>query len=590
MKKAKSEEATDSTGNSNSTPTSTAIDINTNIDATANAASAAPTSPPTATQYIAPPSNFLKLPPELQNVDFTKRISWRKWNCTTHNSNSKNFITPMNTKPTFSNPKSPALEFHVHAISSSGTCRARATTLHLPNNHSVPTPIFMPVGTKGTIKSLTTEEIEHEPSLSCPIILGNTYHLALQPGTELIREMGGLHTFMKWEHGGILTDSGGFQMVSLLKLAEITEEGVTFENPFLEKNTNIMNNGGNGGNGGDDKNKNDESDKDENDDDDDDDTTNNPNSLKRAREEDTSSPSSSLLPQPPSQSQRMLLRPEDSIRHQNNIGSDIMMALDDVVSSLADDNERFTIATYRTLRWLDRCITAHECPKEQNLFAIVQGGLDVSLGGLREQCLAGFMKRDDDIPGYAIGGLAGGESKDDFWKVVNLCCQALPDDKPRYLMGVGYPLDLVVCTALGVDMYDCVYPTRTARFGNALVRGGTNGSGTLRLKSSEFYNDDRVIMDGCTCQACAGGFTRGQLHTLLKRGNPLAASLMTNHNIAYMMFLVRGMRNAILEDQYEKYVLDFLNDHFIGSEKGGEDVPQWVRDALHAAGIDVDKR
>jgi len=160
---------------------------------------------------------------------------------------------------------------------------------------------------------------------------------------------------------------------------------------------------------------------------------------------------------------KILLKPEESMRTQNSIGADVMMQLDDVVSSIYDDFERFEEATYRTLRWLDRCIDSNSNKKEQNLFAIVQGGLDVSLGGLREVCLEGFRRRDDKIPGYAIGGLAGGESKDDFWKVVSQCCKSLPTNKPRYLMGVGYPVDLVVCTALGVDMYDCVYPTRTAR-------------------------------------------------------------------------------------------------------------------------------
>ena len=469
------------------------------------------TSVSTASEFIVPPDQFLSLPPELKDVDFSIPVSWRKFAPYTDQTLP---LIPIGTNPEFTE-KYPALCFYVHATSG----RARATTVHLPSKRAVPTPIFMPVGTKGTIKSLTTEEICHDESLNCPIILGNTYHLALQPGTELIKDMDGLHKFMHWDRG-ILTDSGGFQMVSLLKLAEITEEGVTFENPF-EQGSN----------------------------------------------------------------ERMLLRPEDSITHQNNIGSDIMMALDDVVSSVTDNDERFEIATYRTLRWLDRCFAAHTKPKEQNLFAIVQGGLDTKVGGLREKCLAGFRARDDMIPGYAIGGLAGGESKEDFWKVVDQCCKALPDDKPRYLMGVGYPLDLVVCSALGVDMYDCVYPTRTARFGVALVPG--SAPGTLRLKSNEFSNDHRVIMEGCGCPACKGGYTRARLHTLLKRNNPLAASLMTTHNIAYMMFLVRGMRDAVMENRYGDYVRTFIRDQFRGTENGGQDVPQWVNDALEAAGIEL---
>lgn len=503
---------------------------------------------PTATQFVVPPSDFLKLPAELEGVDFTKRISWRKYKPYHHSSEEKGAttiasslpITSIGTKPEFTS-LSPALCFHVHGISG----RARATTVHLPRGRAVPTPMFMPVGTKGTIKSLTTEEIIDEEALNCPIILGNTYHLALQPGTDLIRDMGGLHQFMGWDRG-ILTDSGGFQMVSLLKLAEITEEGVAFENPF----------------------KNNEHDLD---------------SISLTPEQKNTAHGDLSLET--GKSDRLLLRPEDSITHQNNIGSDIMMALDDVVSSVADNEERFTIATYRTLRWLDRCYAAHKKPLEQNLFPIVQGGLDTSLGGLREKCLAGFRLRDSKMPGYAIGGLAGGESKDDFWRVVDQCCKALPDDKPRYLMGVGYPLDLVVCSALGVDMYDCVYPTRTGRFGVALVPG--ESPGTMKLKSNEYSNDPRVIMEGCKCIACKGGISRARLHFLLKSDNPLAATLLTHHNIAYMMFLVRGMREAIMNDTYGDYVRNFVNDQFRGKQNGGQDTPKWVVDALHSAGIQL---
>jgi queuine tRNA-ribosyltransferase len=457
-----------------------------------------------------------KLPAELEGIDFTRRISWGKYfpypdpNRDGHLAAPLS-VLPVGTEPSFTD-KSPALCHHVHAVSG----RARACTLHLPRG-PVPTPVFMPVGTKGTIKGVTVEEVKSDPALDNAIILANTYHMALQPGTETLKEMGGLHSFMGWNRN-ILTDSGGFQMVSLLKLAEITEEGVTFESPFTK-------------------------------------------------------------------GERMLLRPEDSIRHQNDIGSDIIMALDDVVSSVADDRERFQIATYRTLRWLDRCFAAHANPKTQTLFPIVQGGLDISVGGLRERCLAGFRNRDDSISGYAIGGLAGGESKDEFWRVVDQCCRALPDTKPRYLMGVGYPLDLVVCTALGVDMYDCVYPTRTARFGVALVPG--EAPGTLRLKSHECAKDELVVQVGCGCQACAGGISRARFHSLLKTGNPLAAQLLTQHNIAYMMALVRNMRTAILENQFADFAKDFIRDQFQGKSNGGEDVPTWVKDALAAASIEV---
>jgi len=465
---------------------------------------------------LAGDADLTKLPEELQGVDFSKPVSWGK--CYPYVGPdgipaAPLTLVPVGTAPQFTE-SSPALCFQVHA--SSG--RARACTMHLPHG-PVATPVFMPVGTKGTLKGVTYDEITSDPALDNQIILANTYHMALQPTTEVLRDLGGLHTFMNWKRN-ILTDSGGFQMVSLLSLAEITEEGVTFDSPFSKDKDNP---------------------------------------------------------------ERMLLRPEDSIRHQNEIGSDIMMALDDVVSSVTVDDVRFKVATYRTLRWLDRCFEANAHPKTQNLFPIVQGGLDTSVGGLREQCLAGFRNRDGKIPGYAIGGLAGGESKEEFWKVVDQCCRALPDDRPRYLMGVGYPLDLVVCVSLGVDMFDCVYPTRTARFGVALIPGATPG--TLRLKSHECAKDDRAIQDGCACQACNGGYSRSRLHTLFKNGNTMAAQLLTQHNIAYMMTLVRTMRQTILDGKYPEFVKEFIYDQYQGKENGGEDIPPWVRDALASAGI-----
>lgn len=487
------------------------------------------------------------LPAELVSVDFSQRISWDKYH---PYSDIPLPYTPLGTAPAFV-ASSPALCHHVHALSG----RARACTVHLQpqpgqlRSRPLPTPMFMPVGTKGCLKGLAVQELVTDPALSCPIILGNTYHLAIQPGTELVDEMGGLHAFQglpetlngvlhepdpntittttSAQPYNLLTDSGGFQMVSLVKLSKITEEGVSFQNPF-QKHTNA---------------------------------------------DDVSS--------------MLLLRPEDSIRHQNNIGANIIMALDDVVSSVMEDEARFVTATHRTLRWYDRCVAAHAKADTQNLFPIVQGGLDIALGGKREQCLAGFRHRAVTqgycIPGYAIGGLAGGESKDDFWRVVDQCCRALPDDKPRYLMGVGYPLDLVVCTALGCDLYDCVYPTRTARFGVALVPG--RHPGTLRLKAHECASDTGPIQDGCGCQACREGISRARLHLLLKTNNPLAAELVTQHNIAYMMTLVRDMRNSILRHEFAAFATNFVQQQFPGERQGGDECPAWVKNALEAAGV-----
>eukprot|EP01095_Lingulamoeba_sp_RSL-Kostka_P006277 TRINITY_DN1963_c0_g1_i1.p1 TRINITY_DN1963_c0_g1~~TRINITY_DN1963_c0_g1_i1.p1 ORF type:complete len:305 (-),score=109.28 TRINITY_DN1963_c0_g1_i1:661-1575(-) len=282
------------------------------------------------------------------------------------------------------NPESPALHFEILGEWN----RARASKLTLPHA-TCNTPIFMPVGTQGTIKGLTSEQIKE---LNCGIILGNTYHLGNRPGIDVMNKVGGLHKFMNY-NGNILTDSGGFQMVSLLKLAHITEEGVKFKSPH--------------------------------------------------------------------DGTEMMLTPEESMRVQNAIGADIMMALDDVVHSTTT-GERLEEAMYRTLRWIDRCIEAHKRPKVQNLFGIVQGGLNADL---RSICLR-EMKKRTQLPGFAIGGLSGGESKDKFWRIVEQCTrpldqetgieEGLPRNKPRYLMGVGYAVDLVVCTSLGVDMFDCV--------------------------------------------------------------------------------------------------------------------------------------
>ncbi|KAJ0406007.1 hypothetical protein ATCC90586_001353 [Pythium insidiosum] len=380
--------------------------------------------------------------------------------------------------------------------------RARATVLTLPHG-DVLTPVFMPVGTQGTIKGLTPEQMA-SAGVDCRILLANTYHLALRPGSELVAAAGDVHEFMQWPRN-VLTDSGGFQMVSLSKLCSITEEGVTFES-FVD-------------------------------------------------------------------GAPMLLTPEMSIAHQNRIGSDIMMALDDVVSSVSDDPERFAEATDRTVRWLDRCMAAHAHPERQNLFGIVQGGLDCSEGGMRDRCLDALIARD--LPGYAIGGLAGGESKDDFWRVVAKCAARLPDHKPRYVMGVGYPLDLVVCSALGADMFDCVWPTRTARFGTAIVP-----SGLLKLKAAACEFDERPIDESCQCYVCQR-YSRAYLRLLLKKEEGgVGAQLVTLHNVTYMLTLMRTLRQSIIDGNFEQFVQQFMINQFPDKQ-----YPAWAVDALTEAGI-----
>uniref|UniRef100_A0A0E0B448 Queuine tRNA-ribosyltransferase catalytic subunit 1 n=1 Tax=Oryza glumipatula TaxID=40148 RepID=A0A0E0B448_9ORYZ len=348
--------------------------------------------------------------------------------------------------------------------------RARAARLTLPH-FTCQTPLFMPVGTQGTIKGLTTDQLEE---IGCQIILGNTYHLELRPGSQLIDDLGGLHKFMNWKRA-LLTDSGGFQMVSLLHLADITEEGVTFQSPVDGK--------------------------------------------------------------------PMLLTPEESIHIQNNIGADIIMALDDVVKTTIT-GPRIEEAMYRTLRWIDRDI-----------------------------CVKGLVERN--LPGYAIGGLAGGEDKDSFWRVVAQCTAGLPEDKPRYVMGVGYPLDIVVCSALGADMYDCVYPTRTARFGTALVP-----EGVLKLKQNAMATDERPIDPTCPCMVCKN-YTRAYLHCLVTK-DAMGSQLLSYHNLSFMMRLSRDLHMSILEGRFPEFVRGFLRMQF---PKG--DVPKWVRNAMVVAGIDI---
>eukprot|EP00930_Biecheleria_cincta_P043547 TRINITY_DN29891_c0_g1_i1.p1 TRINITY_DN29891_c0_g1~~TRINITY_DN29891_c0_g1_i1.p1 ORF type:complete len:465 (-),score=103.13 TRINITY_DN29891_c0_g1_i1:45-1439(-) len=401
----------------------------------------------------------------------------------------------------------PPLVFSLEA-----TCgRARASTIELPHG-DVLTPVFMPVGTQGTIKGMTSEDMQN---LGCRILLGNTFHLANRPTCDLLRKCGGLHNLMQW-NGNILTDSGGFQMVSLLKLAVITEDGVEFEDP------------------------------------------------KKA-------------------GSRMLLTPEKSIESQNDIGADIIMALDDVVSSTLEDRPRIEEATERTLRWIDRCIKAHSKPETQNLFGIVQGHLDTTEGGLREYSLKEMIKRN--LPGYAIGGLSGGEAKNQFWRVVEQCTRpgtGLPANKPRYLMGVGYPLDMVVCVALGVDMFDCVYPCRTARFGTALVRNGQ-----MRLTSSEYANDFRPLE--CKGTGPLKDYSRAALHTMVTK-EPVAAQLITLHNLHFMLTLLTEMREAIKAGTFSDWVRQFLKDFFpsAGPAPCAVCPPRWVRDALQACSIPLD--
>lgn len=374
--------------------------------------------------------------------------------------------------------------------------KARAGLMILPHS-AVETPVFMPVGTKGTLKGLLPDQLE---AMNCQIILGNTYHLGTKPGPDLLKKAGGLHKFMGWNRA-LLTDSGGFQMVSLLSLAEIKEEGVLFQSPY--------------------------------------------------------------------DGSTCLLSPEHSIEIQNAIGADIMMQLDDVVSTLTT-GPRVEEAMERTIRWLDRCIKADKRSNEQSIFPIVQGGLD---SDLRKKCVSELVKRN--VRGFAVGGLSGGEAKEDFWKVVNLCSDLLPNDKPRYCMGVGFAADLVVCVALGIDMFDCVFPTRTARFGCGLV-----DTGQINLKQKQYQKDYRPIQEDCDCSTCKT-YTRAYIHSIATI-ETVACNLLSVHNVYYQLRLMKNIRESIKEQRFPVFVKDFMAKMFEGRE-----VPSWIRDALSTVHITV---
>ncbi|KAI0999333.1 Queuine tRNA-ribosyltransferase catalytic subunit [Podosphaera aphanis] len=372
----------------------------------------------------------------------------------------------------------------------------------------------MPVATQASLKGLTPQQLEQT---GCRLCLNNTYHLALKPGQEVLNKVGGAHKLQGWKHN-LLTDSGGFQMVSLLQLAKITEEGVEFSSPH------------------------------------------------------DGSP--------------MLLTPENSISVQNSIGSDIIMQLDDVIATTSPDTERMREAMYRSIRWLDRCIDAHANPSSQNLFCIIQGGLDLDM---RRECCEEMIKRN--TPGIAIGGLSGGEAKHDYCRVVDTCTSLLPRDKPRYVMGIGYPEDLVVSVALGADMFDCVWPTRTARFGNAVTKHGV-----LNMRHAEYASDFGPLEAGCQCICCRPkthekndegreslGITRSFIHHTIGK-ETVAAHLLTMHNVWYMLSLMRSARQAIIEDRYPKFLKQFFADKYAADKSR---YPEWAVDALRSVGVDL---
>ena len=348
---------------------------------------------------------------------------------------------------------------------------ARRGELSFPRG-KVQTPAFMPVGTYGTVKAMTPEELME---LGAEIILGNTFHLMLRPGTPTILQHGGLHGFMHWDKP-ILTDSGGFQVFSLGALRKITEAGVSFQSPV--------------------------------------------------------------------DGDPIFLGPEDSMRVQRDLGSDIVMIFDECTPYPADfEAARTSMAL--SLRWAERSKRAH-AENPSALFAIVQGGVYPEL---RLASLEGLENIGFD--GYAIGGLSVGEPKELRHLVLASLLPRMPKEKPRYLMGVGTPEDIVEAVLLGIDMFDCVMPTRNARNGHLFTRHGT-----LRLRNAQFQDDIGPIDSECGCYTCRH-YSRAYLRHLDKCGEILGARLNTIHNLYYYQELMQGLRSAIQDQRLQEFVTDF---------------------------------
>jgi queuine tRNA-ribosyltransferase len=358
--------------------------------------------------------------------------------------------------------------------------RARTGIFHTPHG-DLETPVFAPVGTQATVKTLTPAQVE---MLGGSLVLANTYHLYLRPGDEVVADMGGLHHFMQWPHP-ILTDSGGFQVFSLAGTRKVDEDGVTFKSHI-------------------------------------------DGSMHR-------------------------FTPEKSIAIQENLGADIIMAFDEC----ADPLERAYIekATERTHRWAERCLKAKR-RKDQALFGIVQGG---AFRDLREESSRFIASLG--FPGHAIGGLSVGESKDEMHAMLDVVTGILPEDKPRYLMGVGTPEDLIDGVARGVDLFDCVLPTRLARHNAAF-----SPEGRLNLMNASFIRDPRPIDEACDCYTCRT-FTRAYLHHLITARELLAGTLLSIHNLRALIRLMQEMRTAVSDGTFEPRLPDWLRQWHGNAER-----------------------
>lgn len=348
---------------------------------------------------------------------------------------------------------------------------ARAGRIHTPHG-SFDTPIFMPVGTQASVKTLAPEELKE---MGAGIILSNNYHLFLRPGSKLVKEAGGLHKFMNWDRA-ILTDSGGFQVFSLGDLRKISEEGVTFRSHI--------------------------------------------------------------------DGSKKFLSPEIATQSQMDLGADIIMAFDECVPYPADF--KYTRESMElTLRWAQRCKDTMTNPN-QGLFGIVQGGM---YKDLRIECANRLV--DMDFPGYAVGGLSVGEPKELMYEMLDITLEHLPHNKARYLMGVGTPDCLVEGVMRGIDMFDCVYPTRVARNGTAMT-----WNGRLVIKNAQYEHDFHPIDEHCNCYTCRN-YSRAYIRHLVRVNEIFGLRLLTIHNLHFLIDFMRQMRQSIMEDRFPEFYRKF---------------------------------
>ncbi|HLQ83478.1 MAG TPA: tRNA guanosine(34) transglycosylase Tgt [Pseudogracilibacillus sp.] len=359
------------------------------------------------------------------------------------------------------------------------TCKqtgARLGKVHTPHG-TFDTPMFMPVGTLATVKTMSPEDLE---AMNAQIILSNTYHLWLRPGEDIIKEAGGLHKFMNWKHP-ILTDSGGFQVFSLSDMREITEEGVNFRHHLS--------------------------------------------------------------------GEKLFFSPEKAMQIQNDLGPDIMMVLDECPPYPAS-YEYMKASVERTSRWAERSLNAHQRKNDQGLFGIIQGG---EYEDLRKQSARDIISLD--FPGYAIGGLSVGESKKVMNQVLEFTTPLMPADKPRYLMGVGSPGSLVDGALRGIDMFDCVLPTRIARNGTCMT-----SNGRLVVRNAKYARDFGPIDENCNCYTCEN-YSRAYIRHLINCNETFGIRLTTYHNLHFLLNLMKQVRTAIKEDRLGDFKEEFFEKY-----------------------------